>query len=94
MLQMIIANRLVDGVVVFLAPDQSWVPDIGAGLVIDGDEQAQRLFGIAKEHEEHCLVIDPQLIEVTADGDRVRPVAIREAIRAFGPTVRTDQPAG
>ena len=94
MLQVIIANRLVDGVVVFLAPGESWVPEIGAGLVVEEDAQAQRLLGVAKTHEERSIVIDPQLIEVTTDGGRVRPVAIREAIRAFGPTVRTDQLAG
>jgi hypothetical protein len=87
---MIIANRLSDGLVVFLAADDAWVPDIAAGLVIADDAEAQRLLGVAKEHENRCIVIDPNLIEITSDGGRVRPAAIREAIRAFGPTVRTD----
>jgi hypothetical protein len=94
MLQMIIANRLSDGVVVFFAPGAAWVPQIGAGLVIEDAVEAERLLGVAKQHEEHCLVIDPLLIEVASESGRVRPVAIREAIRAFGPTVRTDQLAG
>jgi hypothetical protein len=90
MRQMIIANRLVDGVVVFLAPQGTWETSVDAGVVIDDDAEAARLLGVAKEHEEGCIVIDPNLIEVTVTDGRPRPVAIREAIRAFGPTVRTD----
>ena len=88
--QMIIANRLVDGAVVFLAPDEQWVPVIDAGTVIEDETEAERLHGIAKQHEARCLVIDPLLIQVRVENGRVRPTEIREVIRAFGPTVRTD----
>jgi hypothetical protein len=89
--QMIIANRLVDGVVVFLAPGDTWEPAIAAGAVIDEDAEALRLLGVAKQHEARCLVIDPMLIQVKLlDNGQVRPTEIREVIRAFGPTVRTD----
>jgi hypothetical protein len=92
--QMIIANRLVDGAVVFFAPDEQWVPAIDAGAVIEDETEAQRLHGIAKQHEARCLVIDPLLIQVRVDDGRVRPTEIREVIRAFGPTVRTDVEGG
>jgi hypothetical protein len=88
--QMIIANRLRDGAVVFLAPDESWDLAIGAGTVIDDQEEATRLFAVAKRHETECRVIDPTLIDVEIKDGAPRPTAIREAIRAFGPTVRTD----
>jgi Protein of unknown function (DUF2849) len=88
--QMIIANRLRDGVVVFLAPGESWDPSIAAGAVIDNDADAARLLGVAKQHEGQCKVIDPVLIDVELQDGKPRPTAIREAIRAFGPTVRTD----
>jgi hypothetical protein len=45
---------------------------------------------VAKQHEVECRVIDPQLIDVEIKDGKPRPTAIREAIRAFGPTVRTD----
>lgn len=92
MLQMIIANRLNDGLVVFLASGERWVTAIDAGAAIDDDAEAQRLLGVARQHVARCLVVDPNLIEVTRIDGRLRPVAIREAIRAFGPTVRTDLP--
>ncbi len=90
MQQMIIANRLIDGAVVFLTPQDGWSTAIDDGLVIGDDAEAVRVFEVAKEHERTCLVIDPNLIEVVVEGGRPRPLAIREAIRAFGPTVRTD----
>jgi hypothetical protein len=88
--QMIIANRLADGVVVFLSPGDGWNTAIAAGVVIDDDAEAERLLGIAKQHEAKCLVLDPMLIQVKVTNGQVRPTEIREVIRAFGPTVRTD----
>jgi hypothetical protein len=88
--QMIIANRLRDGAVVFLAPGERWEPSIAAGAVIDAEAEATRLMAVAKRHEGECQVIDPQLIDVEVKDGKLRPTAIREAIRAFGPTVRTD----
>jgi hypothetical protein len=88
--QMIIANRLRDGAVVFLAPNEGWEPAIGAGTLIDTEADAAKLMAVAKRHEVECHVIDPQLIEVELKDGEPKPTAIREAIRAFGPTVRTD----
>jgi len=88
--QMIIANRLVDGVVVFLAPGAGWTPAIASGVVIGDEAEAQRLLGAVKALEARSPVIDPQVIQVKVDGDTIRPTEIRELIRAFGPTVRTD----
>jgi uncharacterized protein DUF2849 len=88
--QMIIANRLVDGAVVFLAAGESWTTAIASGVVIEDDAEAQRLLGAVKQLEARSPVIDPQAIQVNVDGGAVRPVEIRELIRAFGPTVRTD----
>ncbi len=88
--QMIIANRLIDGLVVFLAPGGQWETAIAAGTVIDEDAEAQRLLEVAKQDQARCLVIDPILIQVQVENGNVRPTEIREVIRAFGPTIRTD----
>lgn len=86
-MQMIIANRLTDGLVVFYMDDGRWSVDIADGLVIENDAEAAGLLESAKGDEDRCIVIDPNLIDVSVDGGSPRPVAIREAIRAFGPTV-------
>src|SRR5215831_9491688 len=88
--QMIIANRLIDGAVVFLDAGETWTTAIAAGVVIDDEAEAQRLHAVAKRLEARCEVIDPLLIQVKVESGTVRPVEIREVIRAFGPTVRTD----
>jgi hypothetical protein len=92
--QMIIANRLIDGAVVFLDPRETWTTAIASGSVIDDEAEAQRLLGVAKQLEARCQVIDPLLIQVNVEDGGIRPVEIREAIRAFGPTVRTDVDEG
>ena len=89
--QMIIANRLVDGAVVFLAPGEGWTTAIADGVLIDDETEAQRLLGAAKQLEARSPVIDPQVIQVKIADGVVRPIEIRELIRAFGPTVRTDR---
>jgi hypothetical protein len=90
--QMIIANRLVDGAVVFLAPGESWTTAIASGVVIEDDAEAQKLLGAVKQLEARSPVIDPQVIQVRVDDAGVmRPIEIRELIRAFGPTVRTER---
>src|SRR3954470_19304316 len=91
--QMIIANRLVDGAVVFLAPGgESWTTAIASGVVLEDDAEAQRLLGAVKQLEARSPVIDPQVIQVKLDDAGVlRPTEIRELIRAFGPTVRTER---
>ena len=88
---MIIANRLVDGAVVFLAPDAGWTTAIASGVVIDDEAEAQRLLGAAKQLEARSPVIDPQVIQVKVEDGSAWPIEIRELIRAFGPTVRTDR---
>jgi len=90
MLQMIIANRLRDGAVVFLAPGENWELAVAAGTVIENEEEAARLLAVAKRHEAECRIIDPTLIDVEIKDGTLRPTAMREAVRAFGPTVRTD----
>lgn len=88
--QMIIANRLRDGLVVFMGAEDRWETAIASGALIDSDDETARVLAIAKRHEAEGLVVDPQPIEVVVEEGKRRPTAIREAIRAFGPTVRTD----
>ena len=88
MAQMVIANRLADGLVVFLQENGDWVESISAGSVALDDAQAERLMEIAWRAEKWCLIVDPYLIEVEQQHDERRPTEFREAIRASGPTVR------
>jgi hypothetical protein len=89
-MQMIIASRLVDGRVVFMDADSGWADSIAGGVLADTKSDAERLMTDAFQAVEACEIVDPYLIEVViTDGERV-PTEIREAIRAFGPSIRTD----
>ncbi len=83
---MIIANRLTDGLVVFFSAQGEWTTEIAAGRVL-GDTDRDEALAAAQRDEVGCLIIDPQLIDVEQTDGQLRPTAIREAIRAFGPTV-------
>ncbi len=93
-MQMIIANRLIDGRVVFMDADAAWVDSIEEGILLETAADNDRLMGLAMRDVEDCVIVDPYLIDVVMDDGKRRPVEAREAIRAFGPSVRTDQPDG
>lgn len=87
MQQMVIANRLADGFVVFLGAGDAWHRRIGDGRVLQSEGDAEAALAVAKRHEAENVVVEPTLIDVTVDeAGEPRPVEIREAIRAFGPT--------
>jgi len=88
----IIANRLSDGLVVFYIQPGQWTDHVDSAAVFATAEAAQPHLELARDDETACLVIDPNLIDVAVTDGHIRPTAIREAIRAFGPTpeARTD----
>jgi hypothetical protein len=86
-MQMIIANTLADGFVVFLTSDGSWTPAIAAGAVAEDDQQAAAMLAQAMQAQANNLVIDPYLIPIEIDAGERKPTEYREYIRAYGPTV-------
>jgi len=84
--QMVTANRLADGAVVFLAADGSWVESLPAGQVVPESEAAAQLK--RAEAATRTEVVAPYLIDVGpgADGGIVA-LRYRERIRAEGPSV-------
>ena len=86
-MQMIIANRLLDGRVVFMDDTGGWVNEIADGSLIVSQQRAAEQLNAAQRAVEENEVVDPYLIDVSADGGRPRPIQVRERIRAFGPSV-------
>jgi hypothetical protein len=90
-MQMIIASRLVDGRVVFMGADARWAESIEDGVLLSTDEETAQLMSAAEQAIERCEIVDAYPIEVVVENGERRPVEVREAIRAFGPSVRSDQ---
>jgi len=83
----ITANRLSDGLVVFLTGGREWSLSVDdAALLADGPDLEE---GLAFGKEQHAarVILDPYAIDMETVGDRTLPVRLRERIRALGPTI-------
>jgi hypothetical protein len=86
----ITANRLTDGVVVFQMIDQGWSEDFNRAAVLSDSQATVEALKRAKQDEANNLVVDPYAIAVEERNGHLAPKALREAIRATGPTIRRD----
>jgi hypothetical protein len=79
------ANRLVDGVVVFLDDAGQWTTRLDRAAVAR-DKRAGEIL-LERARAESFSVIEPFLVAVAEDEQgRIEPVSLRERIRAFGLT--------
>jgi len=85
--QIVTANRLIDGIVVFQDDAGGWSEDFARA---DVHEDAAAALARASLDVAASLIVDPYAIEVELRNGRYAPKALREAIRAAGPTVRRD----
>jgi len=87
---MITANRLSDGIVVFLDAKGGWSEDFHAGVVLTDAEAKKVALAKGAASAEANEVVEPYWIDLEPRGGRYVPKALREAIRATGPTTRRD----
>jgi len=84
-LQVASANRLVDGIVVWLDDAGQWTDRLENAAVARDKRNSEILLDRARA--EAFTVIDPFLVAVTEDDDgTVEPLSLREKIRASGLT--------
>ncbi len=88
--QVMTANRLHDGQVVYLAEDDSWSERLSDAIVADSDEMAKTLLTLGARAVEQHIVVDAYLFAVSVENGRILPLSRRELIRAAGPSVRID----
>jgi hypothetical protein len=83
----ITANRLSDGLVVFLDDAGGWSLSVAdARLVVDGPELDEANAYARAQHDAR-IVVEPYAIDIDVVDGRPVPVRFRERIRAVGPTV-------
>jgi hypothetical protein len=90
MQQVVIANRLTDGVVVFLGRNRCWVESLDDCPPTEETDEASALLALGVKAEEEQEIVGPDLIEVASHQGTLVPVKMREAMRARGPSTRTD----
>jgi hypothetical protein len=84
--QVVTANRLLDGEVVFLGAGR-WVEHISDAELFVGDAGEPAL---AAAEAQATVVVAPYMIDVVPTDGVPVPVAYRERLRAVGPTTHTD----
>ena len=92
-LQVITGNRLRDGISVWFAGSGGWAEHVDQAVAYDEAGLAAALVQ-ANPADAELHVVDIRAVEVTREDGKLFPVAHREQIRARGPSVRADLPAG
>jgi Protein of unknown function (DUF2849) len=81
------ANRLVDGIVVYVSRESTWAGRFDEATVFASQAEAEAALRLATEDAKRNLVVDPCVVEVSEGPSGLRAVTLRESIRARGPTV-------
>ncbi len=88
--QALTADRLSDGIVVYLTAGDGWSESLQEAEVAEGKEAADALLARAEPSVANNTVVEPYLFEVAKEADGIRAASVRETIRQAGPTVRLD----
>ena len=83
--QVITANRLLDGEVVYKAKGNRWVTRVSQAQLLNDDTQCHNALQWANQQEEQCVTTGAYVIDVFCDKG-IMPVSLRETIRSRGPT--------
>ena len=88
-LQMLTANRLVDGDVVYWRGG-GWVEALSDAEIFSAKADAETALAAAQAFVAGNVVVNPYLFDVREERGDFTPVKEREIVRAQGPSVRTD----
>jgi hypothetical protein len=83
------ANRLVDGIVVYLASDGSWTEEIERARVASTEDETQALESQAEQAVKNRIVVAMYAMPVEIKDGAVDPLSVRERIRASHRTTLT-----
>ncbi|HAH09911.1 MAG TPA: DUF2849 domain-containing protein [Alphaproteobacteria bacterium] len=89
-MQVLTANRLADGAVVYLTAVGGWSEHLAEASVLASKDAATSAEAQGQAAIEARLVVGVYLMDVLGDGAAPRPRSMREIIRAAGPSVRLD----
>lgn len=87
MTQILTANRLTDGRIVYHADDGEWAESLDGARVFAAEEK-EEAEAAGRRAEDARLIVGPYLFPVDAANGAIRPLSMRERIRAGGgPTI-------
>ena len=89
--QMITANRLSDGAVVYFTAGKGWSVSFTDGAVWNDEEGAEAALTESKESVKARIVVEPYLFDIALTDAGPKPTSARERIRAdHKPTFEPD----
>lgn len=83
------ANRLTDGIVVYLANDGRWMEQIADARVANTEDDIKTLEDEAAKAVKQRLVVSAYPMEVALKDGAIDPLSVRERIRASHRTTLT-----
>jgi Protein of unknown function (DUF2849) len=83
------ANRLVDGIVVYLAADGGWTEDIARARIAESEDETKTLEAEAAKDVALRKVVAVYPMQVALADGNVDPLSVRERIRASHRTTLT-----
>lgn len=90
-MQIMTANRLLDGEVVYLTAGDHWSEFYGDAQIAKSKEEAQTFAERARVAEARHEIVDAYLIKVgRAEDGSLALLSMKERIRSQGPTTRRD----
>jgi hypothetical protein len=84
--QVVTANHLLSGDVVYLTTSATWSRRIAEAAVVANVEAGTALLAEAETQAKKNIVVAPYLIPVDASVSPPRPIQYREVLRAEGPS--------
>lgn len=87
--QMILANWLDSGRVVFFTRDGGWSADTSLAAYAEG-EALDALLAEAEKSTRNNLIVGTELVGATIKNDTAYPAHIKHTVQAKGPSVRPD----
>jgi hypothetical protein len=90
--QVLTANRLGDGAVVFLNFDGDWVATLAGVVIARSPDEARGLAARGLFDAGRNLVVDPYLVEMREIAGALLPIRQRERVRLDGPSILDDIP--
>ncbi|MCZ4281918.1 DUF2849 domain-containing protein [Kiloniella laminariae] len=89
-LQIITANRLLDGEVVYFGENAEWIENVSGAMTVEDADGEASLLAAAKTAEASQKIVGAYLMKVKRDASGIHTLSVKEEIRAKGPTVRYD----
>ena len=88
--QLLTANDLRTGEVVFLNQDEEWSTSLNSVRLADDLISAAQLTDIGHQAVANQRVVNPELIEVSTESGFPMPTRLREQLRILGPSIKQE----